>query len=197
MSILRTALIAAMLIFAGMTVSAQQNRDAAGGAPQNKAGTDTGAPDAKKREAVRKKVEAVRMWRLTEDLKLDEKTSARLASFLSSLDEKRRGLMRVRMDLQRNIRTGLQKEHPDEKKLQSDLDKLDKVRQDMMGLEVKETDGIKEILTVEQQARYVVFQQEFRREMRGMIAGAKEGGPGGRGAGNGPAQQGPGGRMNH
>ena len=47
------------------------------------------------------------------------------------------------------------------------------------------------MLTVEQQARYVIFQQEFRREMRGMISGARGNGPGQGSPGMGP---GPGGR---
>ncbi len=185
----RMVIIAAALIFAGSAVHAQQGPGPSGARADNP--QNQGAADTKKREAVRKKVEAVRMWRLTEELKLDEKTSARLASFLSALDEKRRNLMRTRMETLRNLRATLKAEHPDEKKMKSDLDKLETNRRDMMELEEKEISGIKDILTVEQQARYVVFQQEFRREMRGMIAGAREGGPGMHGPGPGP--HGPGG----
>jgi len=180
----RIAIIAAALIMAGTAVHAQQGP--AGGH----------GPDAKKQEEVRKKVEAVRIWRLTEELKLDEKTSARLASFLSSVDGQRRGFMRERLETMRDLRTMLKAEHPDEKKMKTFLDNLEQNRRGMMELEVKEINGIKDILTVEQQARYVIFQQEFRREMRGMIAGAKEGGPGmrGPGAGDGQGPHGPGGR---
>ncbi len=190
----RIAMIAAALIFAGSAVHAQQGPGPSGGQSDNP--QHQGAADAKKREAVRKKVEAVRMWRLTEELKLDEKTSAQLASFLSAMDEKRRGLMRERMDTLRDLRLLLKTEHPDEKKLKATLDKLGNIRREMMDIEGKETEGVKGILTVEQQARYVIFQQEFRREMRGMISGAREGGPGMRGPGpGGPAQHGPGGHQ--
>ena len=93
----RLAIVAAALIVAGVPVYAQQAPGQMGGQYQNEPGPNNpqgpGGPDAKKREEVRKKIETVRMWRLTEELKLDEKISTRLASFLSALDEKRRGLM--------------------------------------------------------------------------------------------------------
>jgi Spy/CpxP family protein refolding chaperone len=170
----RTAILAAILILAGTTVFAQQGPG--------------GPPDAKKQEEVRKKVEAVRIWRLTEELKLDEKTSARLASFLSALDEKRRGLMRERMETMKDLRSLLKTQNPNENNMKAALDKLEKNRREMVDLEGKEIGGVKDILTVEQQARYVIFQQEFRREMRGMISGARGGGQGMRapGAGSGP-----------
>lgn len=202
----RLAVIAA-LIMAGATANAQQGPGQMGGQYRNEPGFDKaqgrGEPDAKKREEVRKKVETVRMWRLTEELKLDEKTGARLASFLSAMDEKRRGLMHERMDTMRDLRAILKTGKPNEKKLKADLDKLEKNHREMVELEGKEIGGVKDILSVEQQARYVIFQQEFRRELRGMIAGARGGGQGvrgpgnrmgeGPGSGNGPAPRGPGG----
>jgi hypothetical protein len=63
----------------------------------------------------------------------------------------------------------------------------------MMDLRKKELNGIKDILTIEQQARYLVFQHEFQREMRGMIAGARGQGRGGKGMRGGPNR--PGGLM--
>jgi Spy/CpxP family protein refolding chaperone len=172
----RVMIMTAALLLAGATAHAQQP------GPADSHGQ--GGPDAKKQEEVRKKVETVRMWRLTEELKLDEKTSARLASFLSSLDEKRRGLMRERMETMRDLRALLKTGNPDEKKLKADLAKIEKGHREMEELEGKETSGVKDILSIEQQARYVIFQQEFRREMRGMIAEARGGGPGMRGPGN-------------
>ena len=175
----RIAIMAAALIISGATVYAEQGPGQMGGQPGVGNPQGGGGPDAKKREEVRKKIETVRLWRLTEELKLDEKTGAKLASFLSAMDEQRRGLMRERMETMRDLRTILKVGNPDEKKLKTDLDKLEKNRRDMVGLEEKEINGLKEILTIEQQARYVIFQQEFRREMRGMIAGARGGGTAG------------------
>ncbi len=135
-------------------------------------------------------MEAVRVWRLIEELKLDEKTSTQLSSFLSSLEEKRRSLMKANVAAMKDLRTAVKSGKPDERKLQPLLDKIEKIQNDLIGLRQKEVSGIKGMLTVEQQARYLVFQQEFRREVRGMIAGARAGQ--GQGMRNGPGQGRPG-----
>ncbi len=145
-----------------------------------------GPADDAKRDEVRKKVEAVRMWRLIEDLKIDEKTSTQLASFLSSIEEKRRSLMKANVATMRDLRAAVKSERPDERKLRPLLDKIEKIQNELVGLREKEIAGIKGMLTVEQQARYLVFQQQFRREVRGMIEGARGGqGQGRPGAGQG------------
>jgi hypothetical protein len=43
----------------------------------------------------------------------------------------------------------------------------------MQELKNKEMSSLKNLLTIEQQARYIIFQQEFIREMRSMIHGAR------------------------
>jgi Spy/CpxP family protein refolding chaperone len=86
----------------------------------------------------------------------------------------------------RELRLLLQSSKPDEAKLKAAIEKLEKNRRAMHEVRNKEFSGLKDILTTEQQARYLVFQQEFRREMRGMISGARGGGPGKGGMGMGP-----------
>jgi hypothetical protein len=130
-------------------------------------------PSKEKREEVRKKVEAIRIYRLTEALKLDEKSSAQLASLLGSIDLQRRDLMNQNMDAMKDLRSSLKPPHPSESKLKPILERLEKNHREMAELKEKELKGLKDILTVEQRARYVVFQREFTREMRGMIAGAR------------------------
>ena len=77
---------------------------------------------------------------------------------------------------------------PDESKIKTVLDRLGKNQRTMQALRDKEFGGVKEILTIEQQARFLLFQQEFRREMQGMITNVRRGGPGPRGGlrGEGP-----------
>jgi Spy/CpxP family protein refolding chaperone len=181
----------------GMTVSAEPAPGLMIAAAEEEMAGDSGPgrggpPSEEKREQIRKKVEAIRMWRLTEELKLDDKTSTRLASFLSSIEEKRRGLLRSTMETTRDLRTLLSASTPDQGQLRSALDKIEKNQRELVELRVKEMTGLKGMLSVEQQARYVVFQQEFRREMRGMIAGARGNGPGQGVPGMGPPGRGEG-----
>src|SRR5450759_5168050 len=48
-----------------------------------------GPMSGEKREAVRKKIEAVRIWRLTATLKLEAGTSAKRSALLSAFDQQR------------------------------------------------------------------------------------------------------------
>lgn len=132
----------------------------------------------KKRDEIRKKIEAVRIWRLTEALKLDGTTSAKLSSLLNSLDQRRQTLQQDQMKAMREMRLALKAPKPDEAKLKSLLEKSQHGFHAMQELREKEMSGLREILTIEQQARFLIFQQEFQREMRGMITGVRRGGSG-------------------
>jgi Spy/CpxP family protein refolding chaperone len=180
------SMAAAMMIAAASLSYAQQGP---GGGPANASpGQGGNAPTAAQREEVRKKVEAVKIWRLTEALKLDANTSAKLSAFINPLDQQRQELWQEQMMTMRELRTILQSPKPDEAKLRAALDKLEKNRHSMQVVKDREFSGLKNILTTEQQARYLIFQQEFRHEMRGMISGARGGGPGKGGMGQGGGQ---------
>jgi Spy/CpxP family protein refolding chaperone len=153
-----------------------QSNDAA--AIENPGQPGRGGPmSEEKREEVRKKIDAVRIWRLTEALKLDANTSAKLSSLLSSVDHRRRDILREQSGTISYLRFMVRLPKPDEAKIKASLDKLDKNRLEMQELSNSEINGLKTILTIDQQARYVVFQHEFMREMRGMI-GSAHGNPG-------------------
>jgi cytochrome c556 len=156
-----------------------------------------GGPSPGKREEIRKKIETVRIWRLTEQLKLDAATGAKLAALLSSFDQQRQKMVQEQMATMRELRAFLKVQKPDEGKLKTALDALQKNQHALQGLRDSEISGLRDILTIEQQARFVLFQQEFRREMQSMISHARGAGRGkgpmaGPGRGNGPgAQAGP------
>jgi hypothetical protein len=129
-----------------------------------------------KRAEIREKIETVRIWRLTEALKLDANTSAKLSSLLSSLDQQRREIQRDQTRTLIMLQQSLMSPKIEESRIKIDLDKLELNHRAMQDLKYKEMGGLKRILTIEQQGRYVIFQQEFMREMRGMIRGARSNG---------------------
>ena len=75
----------------------------------------------------------------------------------------------------RELRVLLKAPKIDEISIKIDLDKLLKNQHAMQELRDKEYSGLKDILTIEQQARFVLFQQEFRHEIQRMIANARSG----------------------
>jgi Spy/CpxP family protein refolding chaperone len=144
-----------------------------------------------KREEIRKKIETVRIWRLTEELKLDTTTSAKLASLMSSIDEQRKGLIQTQMMSMRELRSTLKSQKPDEAKIKSLLVNLEGNQRALQELRERQWKGLQDILTIEQQARFLLFQQAFRHEIQSMIANARgrgrgRGPMGGQGRGNGP-----------
>jgi Spy/CpxP family protein refolding chaperone len=196
MKILRTLLVLTAIVGA-LSLPAFAQQGPAGG-KEDVTGFDRqpgrgGTISEAKREEIRKKIEAVRIWRLTEELNLDANSAAKLSAFLSSFDQQRREIMRDQMATMRELRRFLNASEPDESKLKAAIEKLEKNRHALQESRDKETAGLKNILSTKQQARFLLFQQEFRREMQNMIAGARGGagegrmGPGmRRGQGPGP-----------
>lgn len=174
-----TALLAAPGAFAQQRPAGGRDDVSRGGENMPGSGSE---PSAKKREEIRKKIEVLRVWRLTEALKLDPPTAAKLSSLLGSFEEQRKNVMSEQRDAMKGLRMALNKPKPDEAKLKSAIETIEKSRRALEEIREREISGVKNILTVEQQARFLIFQHEFRREMLGMIAGAR----GGQGRGAGP-----------
>lgn len=141
-----------------------------------------GAPlSDEQREEIRKRVDTIRIWRLVGALKLDANTSAKLSTFLSAIDQQRRNIHSEQIEMIKSLQLAVKSPKFDESKLKADLDKIEKTQLAMQELVMNEMSGLKNILTIEQQARYVVFQHEFMHEMRGMINNPHSGpGMGGR-----------------
>lgn len=182
MSIARSILAAAVCLTALALPAAAQQRMPPGPAPQGDRPTD------EQREEIRKKMEAIRIVRLTEELKLDEKTAARFFPLITALDQKRRTLLRENQDILQEVRTIMSAPSPDESRLKAAINRIEKNHHEMMSLRDKEMDAIKRNLTVQQQARYLLFHQEFQREMRGMVEGVRGSAPGRRGMPPGPGR---------
>jgi Spy/CpxP family protein refolding chaperone len=179
--ITRSMATAAVVAVLSLPVFAQQ------GPPRGTAG---GPPTDAQREEIRKKMEVIRITRLTEELKLDEKTAARFIPAITALDRKRRSLMNENRHAMQELRTELNAQQPDEDKMRTAISRIEKNHREIASLREKELQAARENLSVAQQARYILFKQEFVREMRSMMEGARGSGPGkggmGPGQGRGP-----------
>ena len=130
-----------------------------------------GPPSKEQREKVKKRIETMKMWKLTEALDLDEKTASRLFPMLNDYDKKREEVEReIRKDID-FLKEALQVK--DESRIKDLLEVLEKQHNTLKSLGDEERDSLREVLTIEQQARYLIFRMEFRREMRKMITEAK------------------------
>ncbi len=157
--------------FAQQSSSKNQNADIRGYDNPSRTGPQL-SPE--KQEQIRKKVDTLRIWRLTETLRLDSESSAKLASILSSHDRQRGNLFRERRETMRALRTAVTSKKPDETKLQTLLDQLETNHRSTQELTEMEWKSLQGILNTEQQARFVIFQQDFRRDIQKMISRARE-----------------------
>jgi Spy/CpxP family protein refolding chaperone len=124
-------------------------------------------------EQLRKRVETLRIWRLTETLKLDSETSAKLASFLSSYDRQRGDLFRERHETMQALRIAIKARKPEDAKLQPLLEKIVANHRATQELVEQEWKSMRDILTTEQQAHFIIFQQDFRRDIQRMLSTAR------------------------
>jgi len=128
-------------------------------------------PTKEQKEKVRKRIETLRMWKLTKDLDLDEKTSAQLFPLLNRYDKKRAEIEHAMQESIKELKESLREER--EGQLRGILDRVEQNHKVMQSLRDAEWEDMKKILTIEQQARYVIFLQEFDREIRRIIAEAR------------------------
>jgi hypothetical protein len=123
------------------------------------------------------RIHMIRIWKLTEALKLDREGAARFFAVDNRYEEGKRRLYR---DLHENIhklRNLMQDTNPPEGELRELLSRIRNRKKDLDDLVQKQTDEEMSLLKPDQQARYVLFQIDFQREMQDLIREIKEGRP--------------------
>ena len=131
-------------------------------------------PPPEKREEIRKRIELIRMWKLTEELDLTEETGAKLFPILHKYDEKRMELHKERRNTMNELRKALKDEATSDEAIQEVMNKLDKNTLTASDLTRQQREELKGILSPRQQAKFVLFQREFHREIRKIISEARE-----------------------
>lgn len=131
-------------------------------------------PSQGEKERIRKRISLIKMWRLTEELNLDEETGAKFFPIIRHYEERRRELAKRREGLLQTLKVQLRAGKLPEDKIRGMLKEWDAIRTEEQELNRKEREDLEGILSLEQQARYLIFQHEFLKEMRRMIADVRE-----------------------
>lgn len=120
------------------------------------------------RKGIRKKVGVMRVWELTKALDLDEETASRLFPVLNEYDRKRTKIHEaVRADRDK-LKVALNDGSYD--RMKEILGRLERHDEAMQQINQEERAELKNILTVKQQARFVLFHREFRHRTKRMLA---------------------------
>jgi Spy/CpxP family protein refolding chaperone len=164
-------LVATLLGDAGTAAAQAQRRPPAPAAPA--------APDKRTPEQLRKEVlermRALRAWRIVDELKLDETTSARLFPILAKYDEEDLALSDERRDIAQQIKTLLAAPKPDDAKLNAALDGMLANRKKRIASKDERIKAVRKVLTPVQQAKLVLLLPRLEREFARSIQDVAEG----------------------
>ena len=121
------------------------------------------------REKSRERIQMMKIWKLTDTLKLDREGAARFIAVNNYYEESRRKVHRdFHEDIQK-VRNVLRDMNPPERELRDLVLRLKNRKKEINDLENKQLEEEMNLLKPEQQARYFLFQIDFRREMDDMI----------------------------
>ena len=163
---------AGLLVAAGLTVvgtgaalAETAHRPVAAAAP---AGGDKRSPEQLRKEVL-ERMRALRAWRIVEELKLDESTSARLFPILARYDEQELALAAERRDIAIELRSLLAAPRPDEAKLTAAINRMLANRARKHALRDERINELRKVLTPVQQARLVLLLPQLEREFAQFI----------------------------
>jgi Spy/CpxP family protein refolding chaperone len=163
---------AGLLVAAGLTVvgtgaaSAQTAHRPVGAAAP--AGGDKRSPEQLRKEVL-ERMRALRAWRIVEELKLDESTSARLFPILARYDEQELALAAERRDIAIELRSLLAAPRPDDAKLTAAINRMLANRAKKHALRDERINELRKVLTPVQQARLVLLLPQLEREFAQFI----------------------------
>lgn len=159
----------------GLPCFSQPPREGRSGGPDRfLARGDESPPYREKREKIRKRIELIRMWRLTEELDLTEETGAKLFPILRTYDEKRIALQKERRNIMDQLRKALEDEATPDEAIEATMERLDNNASAVSDSLRQQREELKGVLSPRQQAKFILFQRDFHREIRKIIAEARE-----------------------
>ena len=177
----RRWLLGARLCAAALVVLASGAHAAPAG-PSVPAGAER-AHDKQNHERLRVEVldqmRAMRMWRLTEELKLDQASAANVFPILAQYDEQAREIGRERRDIGREVVEQTRSGRPDDAKLKQLIDRLLVNQQRRHAIDEQRFKAVRSALTPLQQAKLLLLlpklEDDFRRRIRDAMRGQRHG----------------------
>lgn len=125
------------------------------------------AQGAAKREAIKKKIRALRAYTLTEELQLDDKATAKLFPVLARWDDVTEKLVQQRVDLVRRLAAANQMK--DQKAIDKLIDDAIANQKAFWDLEDKRFAELRKVLTPAQTARLLIVLPAFERRIQNQL----------------------------
>jgi Spy/CpxP family protein refolding chaperone len=136
-------------------------------------GDKSKAPSMERMEKMHGEMKALKKKKVCEALGFDEQGCQKITSIIDKYDEKRLGMMRSMRDDIKELRAAV-KDKKDEV-LKDLVEKIEQKHNALKAVGQEEIDELKAVLTVEQQAKYILFTADFHKEARKMMHDVRDG----------------------
>jgi hypothetical protein len=117
---------------------------------------------------------AMRSWKLTEELQLDQTAAAKVFPLLAQYDERAREVARERSEIARDVREHVRGGKPDNRKLQQLIDRLLANQSRSKTLEDERFTSLRPSLSLLQQAKLLLLLPRLEEDFRNRIRDAME-----------------------
>jgi Spy/CpxP family protein refolding chaperone len=126
-------------------------------------------PEEGKRERLKEEIETMKMWKMIEALNLSQEQSDRFLPAWRELQKAQKTFREKRENLFRILEISLGEEKPKAGKIKDILIQLEKERIFLEEVQQRFREKAKEILTLEQQAKLLLFEDSFEKKMMDII----------------------------
>ena len=130
---------------------------------------ETAVAQNQKMERALERINTVRLLKMIDALGLEKETAAKLASISNKYCETRKSLLRNTRKELNALRQILKKGMPDEGELKKLVGRVKNLKKELADLKLHQMNEEMNLLTHEQQARYLIFKVDFHKEMHGLI----------------------------
>ncbi len=133
-----------------------------------------------KRDDARERIKTIKKWKLVEALNLSEEQTTKVFPRLNDLENQRDAFQDQRRDKMQSLEVLLKDRKTTDDKLLAKIKEIEEFEAQQLQKELQLRDKVKEALTVEQQAKWVLFEAKFEDHLRKLVRDFKgPGGPGG------------------
>ena len=117
------------------------------------------------------RIEMLKLWRIIDELEIEEEQAAELFPYWSKNQRNKRELGEERRRATHTLRQLLKSEETNDGDLEKQIETIQTIDKRMFELDRSFRDGLKKHLDVRQRARLAVFKERFRGDLRDMVRG--------------------------
>lgn len=130
---------------------------------------------SQRKEEVLKRIQMLRIWRLTEVLQLSSDEAAKLFPVLNKYDEQFRAKADAKQKLLHKMHHEMKKETPDDKQLKSLIKKVMVIENEAIQVRHEMYKELETHLTPERLAKFMIFEISFQKEIDQLVTGVRRG----------------------